>query len=132
MAGGLKRRCMAHVTGIGGVFLRARDPQALGARYKRHLGVPFENGFAKLDWAADPHPAGVTIWAPFEHDTTYFGPNAQTAMINYRVDDLDALVAELAASGVEIVPERTDDATGRFAWIVDCEGNRVELWEPPC
>jgi catechol 2,3-dioxygenase-like lactoylglutathione lyase family enzyme len=123
---------MARVTGIGGVFLRARDPQALGAWYKRHLGVPYDDGFAKLNWTEDPDPNACTVWAPFDFDTTYFGSDKQQAMVNFRVDDLDALLSDLAASGVEIVPERSeDDALGRFAWVIDCEGNRVELWEPP-
>jgi catechol 2,3-dioxygenase-like lactoylglutathione lyase family enzyme len=123
---------MARVTGIGGVFLRARDPEALGTWYKRHLGVPYENGFAKLDWNEDPDPDACTVWAPFDLDSSHLGAATQQTMVNFRVDDLDALLAELAASGVEIDPERSDDAaTGRFAWIVDCEGNRVELWQPP-
>ena len=123
---------MARVTGIGGVFLRARDPQALGEWYKRHLGVPYDDGFAKFVWTEDPDPNALTTWAPFDADTTYFGSDTQQAMVNFRVDDLDALLFELAANGVEIVPERSEDvAFGRFAWIIDCEGNRVELWEPP-
>jgi predicted enzyme related to lactoylglutathione lyase len=123
---------MARVTGVGGVFLRARDPEALGAWYKRHLGVPFNDGFAKLSWSEDGDPDASTAWAPFDADTTYFGSDKQQVMVNYRVDDLDTLLADLAAGGVEIVPERSEDAAlGRFAWIVDCEGNRVELWEPP-
>lgn len=123
-------RGMARVTGVGGVFLRARDPEALGAWYKRHLGVPFNDGFAKFKWAEVPDPDAQTIWAPFDFDTTYFGSDKQQAMVNYRVDDLDALLSDLAAAGVEIVPERSDEGFGRFAWIIDCEGNRVELWEP--
>lgn len=112
--------------------MRARDPQALGAWYKRHLGVPFTDGFAKLNWTDDPDPKNAcTIWAPFDVDTTYFGSATQHVMVNFRVDDLDALLAGLAAAGVEIVPERNDDVTGKFAWIIDCEGNRVELWQPP-
>ena len=121
---------MARVTGIGGVFFRARDPQALGEWYKRHLGVPFNDGFAKLTWADDPSPDAVTVWAPFDLDTTYFG-TSQHMMLNFRVDDLDALLSDLAANGVEIVPERMEETTGKFAWIIDCEGNRVELWQPP-
>jgi predicted enzyme related to lactoylglutathione lyase len=122
---------VARVTGVGGIFLRARDPVALGAWYKRHLGVPYDDGFAKLKWADDPDPDAQTIWAPFDSDTSHFGSDKQQVMVNFRVDDLDALLSELVARGVEIVPERTDDATGRFAWIIDCEGNRVELWQPP-
>jgi predicted enzyme related to lactoylglutathione lyase len=122
---------MARVTGIGGVFLRARDPAALGEWYRRYLGVPYDDGFAKLARAEDPDPEADTVWAPFDFDTTYFGSDKQQVMVNFRVDDLDALLSDLVAGGVEIVPERSEDATtGRFAWIVDCEGNRVELWEP--
>jgi len=121
---------MARVTGVGGIFLRARDPEALGAWYKRHLGVPFNDGFAKLSWAEDPDPNASTTWAPFDFDTTYFGSEKQQVMVNFRVDDLDALLSDLVAGGVEIVPERMEEAFGRFAWILDCEGNRVELWEP--
>jgi predicted enzyme related to lactoylglutathione lyase len=122
---------MARVTGIGGVFLRARDPQALGEWYKRHLGVPYDNGFAKFVWADDPDPKASTAWSTFDADTDYFGSEKQQVMINFRVDDLDALLSALTADGVEIIPERHEDAFGRFAWVVDCEGNRVELWEPP-
>ena len=101
---------MARVTGIGGVFLRARNPQALGESYKRHLGVPYNDGFAKLSWSEDPDPNAQTIWAPFDFDTTYFGSDTQQVMVNFRVDDLDALLSNLAAAGVEIVPERSEDA----------------------
>ena len=123
---------MARVTGVGGVFVRARDPKALGEWYKRHLGIPFNDGFAKLIWSEDPDPNALTVWSAFDHDTDYFGSATQQAMVNFRVDDIDALLTDLAAAGVEVVPERMDDdAMGRFAWIVDCEGNRVELWQPP-
>lgn len=122
---------MARVTGIGGIFLRAHDPEALGNWYERHLGVPFANGFAKFVWSNDQDPEACTVWAPFDEGTSYFGPGPQQAMLNFRVDGLDALLSDLAAAGVEIVPERNEDVTGRFAWVIDCEGNRVELWEPP-
>jgi predicted enzyme related to lactoylglutathione lyase len=123
---------MARVTGVGGIFLRARDPEALGAWYHRHLGLPFQDGFAKLNWSDDPDTDASTIWSAFDVDTTYFGAQTQQAMVNFRVDDLDALLDKLAADGVEIIPERSnDEALGSFAWIVDCEGNRIELWEPP-
>lgn len=121
---------MARVTGVGGIFLRARDPQALGAWYQRHLGLPYENGFAKFAWRDDDDADACTIWCAFDADTTYFGVITQQVMINFRVDNLDDLLAKLAADGVEIIPERGDESNGRFAWIVDCEGNRVELWEP--
>ncbi len=122
---------MARATGIGGVFIRAREPDVLGEWYRRHLGLPYNHGFAKFVWREDPDVDACTVWAPFDHDTAYFGSNEQQAMMNFRVDDLDVLLADLAAAGVEIVPERSEDANGRFAWITDPEGNRVELWEPP-
>jgi predicted enzyme related to lactoylglutathione lyase len=121
---------MARVTGVGGVFIRARDPKALGDWYRRHLGVPFENGFAKFMWRDDADVSAQTIWAPFDRESDYFGSTEQHAMINFRVDELDALLVELTAAGVEIIPERSEDDNGRFAWITDPEGNRIELWEP--
>ncbi len=124
---------MARVTGIGGVFLRARDPKALSAWYAEHLGVELSKwGGAKFLWTDEvPLGTGVTAWSVFPEDTTYFGPGSQTAMINYRVDDMDALLAKLTGAGVEIDPKRDDSEYGRFAWIVDPEGHRVELWQPP-
>lgn len=122
---------MARVTGIGGIFIRARDPQALGDWYRRHLGVPYNDGFARFAWRDDADGGGETIWAPFDLDSQYVGAKTQQAMINFRVDELDLLLADLTAAGVEIVPERSEDENGRFAWIRDPEGNRIELWEPP-
>jgi len=122
------------VTGIGGLFFRAKDPAALGAWYRDRLGIPVgEDGTAILEWRDkdDPEQVGMTVWSPFKQDTTYFGPGPQTFMMNFRVDDLDAVLAALAAEGVTIDPKREDHDYGRFAWIVDPEGNRIELWEPP-
>ncbi len=82
---------MAKVTGVGGIFLRARDPEALGAWYRRHLGLPYDNGFAQLHWSDDTGPNPSTIWCAFDADTTYFGAMTQQVMINFRVDDLDGL-----------------------------------------
>jgi predicted enzyme related to lactoylglutathione lyase len=123
---------MARVTGIGGVFFRARDPKALAAWYSEHLGIKLENwGGARMLWSDEVPPGtGATAWSPFPHDTKYFGASGQTFMINYRVDDLDALLAKLVASGVVTAPHRQDDPTGHFAWITDPEGNRLELWQP--
>jgi predicted enzyme related to lactoylglutathione lyase len=123
---------MARVTGIGGVFLRARDPKALTAWYTEHLGVQLsEYGGATFLWSEEvPATTGMTTWSLFPDDTKYFGPGQQAAMINYRVDDLDALLAQLAAAGVWIDPKREDADYGRFAWIQDLEGNRLELWQP--
>ena len=127
---------MARVTGIGGVFLKARDPKALSAWYAQHLGIQLsEYGGANLLWTDEvPPTTGMTVWSLFPADTPYFGPGnsegPQQAMINYRVDDLDALLAQLTSAGVTIDPKREDYDFGRFAWIVDPEGNRIELWQP--
>ena len=127
---------MARVTGIGGIFLRARDPKALADWYAQHLGIQLtEWGGAQFLWSDEGPPGtGSTAWSLFPSDTKYFGPGSatgpQAAMVNYRVDDLDALLAQLAAAGVAIDPHREDSSYGRFAWITDPEGNRLELWQP--
>ena len=117
---------MARVTGVGGVFVRSRDPAALAAWYSRHLGVPTERyGGATFHW-----DHGSTTWAPFPADTAYFGSSDQQAMVNFRVDDLRALLAELRTGGVEVLDKVEESEFGRFGWCVDLDGNRVELWEP--
>ena len=127
---------MTRVTGIGGIFLRARDAKALGAWYAEHLGIQLNDwGGAQFFWTDEVPPAtGSTAWSLFPADTKYFGPGTpagpQSAMVNYRVDDLDGLLANLAAAGVIIDPKREDASYGRFAWITDPEGNRLELWQP--
>ena len=127
---------MARVTGIGGVFLRSRDPKSLAAWYAQHLGIQLSDyGGATFLWTDEiPPTTGMTTWATFPEDTEYFGPGkdgqSQAAMVNYRVDDLDALLAQLTLAGVTIDPHRDDSPYGRFAWITDPEGNRLELWQP--
>ena len=127
---------MARVTGIGGIFLRARDPKALSAWYAKHLGIQIADyGGATFLWSDEvPATTGMTIWSTFPEDTPYFGKGnekgQQQCMVNYRVDDLDVLLAQLAAEGVTVDPNREDHDYGRFAWITDLEGNRVELWQP--
>ena len=124
---------MAKATGLGGVFLRARDPKKLSAWYAEHLGLPVKDwGGVVFVWDECAAPEGheATVWSLFPADTEYFGEGEQETMLNFRVDDLDALLEELAAKGVWVDPKRQDEANGRFAWIRDGEGNRVELWEP--
>ena len=119
---------MAKVVGIGGIFLKARDPKALAAWYGSHLGVPaMDDGSLAFD---GPESAGMTVFAHFPIDTRYFGDGSQQSMVNFRVDDLDQLLAQLTTAGVRIDPKHEDYPYGRFAWIWDPEGNRVELWQP--
>jgi predicted enzyme related to lactoylglutathione lyase len=122
---------MARVTGIGGVFLRSKDPKRLSAWYARHLGLPVTEWGVSFEWKDEvPAGTGATAWSTFAEDTEYFGDDPRQTMINYRVDDLDALLVQLAAAGVWIDPKRQDESYGKFAWIKDCDGNRVELWQP--
>lgn len=123
---------MARVTGIGGVFLRAKDPAALTKWYAEHLGlVVAQYGGVTFRWTDEvPEGTGSTTWNAFPADTKYFGEPTQQAMVNYRVDDLDALLETLAAAGVSIDPKRETYGFGKFAWITDPEGNRLELWQP--
>ncbi len=123
---------MAKVTGIGGVFLRSPDPNAMAKWYAEHLGIRLSdfNG-AAFQWSDElPIGTGMTAWSAFPQDTSYLGEAQQQVMINYRVDDLDSLLATLSAAGVWIDPKREHYAYGHFAWIKDCDGNRVELWQP--
>ena len=111
-----------HVTGIGGVFFRAQHREALAGWYHDVLGLPVtDSATAKL---------GITVWAAFDADTTYFGPDRQEYMVNYRVDDLDAALQRLREAGATVTPEIQEDDYGRFAWATDPEGNRFELWQP--
>jgi predicted enzyme related to lactoylglutathione lyase len=123
------------VTGIGGIFLKAENPEDMYEWYEKHLGIqrePHGHG-AMLHWREHENPEreGVTVWALFKKDSEYFNPSQAPFMLNYRVDDLDGLLAALRAEGVAIDPKREDSDYGRFAWITDPEGNKIELWEPP-
>ncbi len=126
---------MKRVTGIGGIFLQAENPESLYEWYEKHLGIkrePHGQG-AMLHWREDENPErrGGTVWALFEKHSEYFAPSRSPFMVNYRVDDLDGLLGALQAEGVEIDPKRENYDYGRFAWITDPEGNKIELWEPP-
>ena len=124
---------MAKVTGIGGVFFKSTgDNAALAAWYRDHLGMaPEEWGGVILRWPDDrAGDGGLTVWHVAERDTEWFSPSQASFMINYRVDDLDGLLANLRAAGVEIVGGPDADDNGTFAWILDPDGNKVELWQP--
>ncbi|MCA0174724.1 MAG: VOC family protein [Proteobacteria bacterium] len=125
---------MARVTGIGGIFFHARDPVALRAWYQRHLGIDVQAwGGAAFSWAdaAGQPTAGTTVWSIGAADNGLFAPSTAPFMINYRVADLAALMQTLRDEGCEVL-EMTDDPTlGRFGWVMDPEGNKVELWQPP-
>lgn len=118
---------MEQVTGIGGVFLRAGEASSLRDWYVKHLGIDMaEWGGKPFEWTAGGH----TIWALFDRDTEYFGRPDQTFMVNYRVANLDAMLAQLRAGGVEVIEGVQESEQGRFGWAVDPEGTRFELWEP--
>ena len=124
---------MAKVTGIGGVFFKSRgDNVALAAWYQEHLGMPLEPwGGAVLRWPDDTaEDRGLTVWHVAERDTDWFAPSDSSFMINYRVDDLDGLLANLRAGGVEVVKGPESHENGKFAWILDPDGNKLELWQP--
>jgi predicted enzyme related to lactoylglutathione lyase len=116
---------MERVLGIGGYFLRASDPAALSAWYREVLGIEAD---AHGLWQPEPGP---TVFAAFESDTSYFGSRDQQVMLNFRVRDLDAMLAQLRAAGASVDDATQDmDGVGRFGWVTDPEGNRIELWQP--
>jgi predicted enzyme related to lactoylglutathione lyase len=120
---------MERVLGIGGVFFKARDPQALAAWYREHLGVPVEAGQTHAPFTAAA--AGeMAVWSAFPADTGYFGPGPAPFMVNYRVRDLGAMLAQLRAAGAQVEDRVEEYNYGRFGWATDPEGNRFELWEP--
>jgi predicted enzyme related to lactoylglutathione lyase len=125
---------MGHVKGIGGIFFKAKDPKMMKAWYQEHLGIePNADGGVMIQWRAhdDPSKEHLTVWEPFPQDTTYFDPTNVPYMINYIVDDLDAVLSELRAKGIEVDDKVEDYEFGRFGWARDPEGNRFELWQPP-
>jgi predicted enzyme related to lactoylglutathione lyase len=123
---------MARITGIGGVFFKADDPKALAAWYQKHLGLSLEEwGGAILKWPEDTaEDKGLTVWSLAGRESQWFAPSASSFMINYRVDDMDGLLEQLRAGGVAIYKGPDKDENGTFAWVIDPEGNKVELWEP--
>jgi catechol 2,3-dioxygenase-like lactoylglutathione lyase family enzyme len=127
---GLRAEPAGRITGLGGLFVRSPDPKALGAWYHDVLGVAVEPwGGAVFRYDAPGHPP-LVIWSPFPKTTTYMAPSTREFMINFAVDDLDAFLAKLKAKGVEPIKRDNTDPNGRFAWILDPDGTKIELWEP--
>jgi predicted enzyme related to lactoylglutathione lyase len=120
---------MERVLGIGGVFFKARDPVALAEWYRTQLGLPIASG-ATYGALASTAAGEQTVWSAFPADTEYFGASGQPQMINYRVRDLDAILAQLRAGGARVEDRVEEYDYGRFGWAYDPEGNRFELWEP--
>jgi predicted enzyme related to lactoylglutathione lyase len=124
---------MARITGIGGVFFKSRtDRGTLVAWYEKHLGMQIESfGGAVLKWPDDPaNDKGITVWHVAERESEWFSPSDAPFMINYRVDNLDEMIAQLKVGGVEVLSGPESHENGKFAWILDPDGNKVELWEP--
>jgi predicted enzyme related to lactoylglutathione lyase len=120
------------VTGIGGVFFKSRDPKALKAWYAKSLGIPVDKYGHSFVWREDQNPEKrcLTQWSPMEESTDYYAPSEHDFMINYRVEHLDTLLKHLKSEGAEQVGEVQDFDYGRFAWVLDPEGRKIELWEP--
>ena len=125
---------MRRVTGIGGIFFKAKDPAALRAWYKRHLGIDVQEwGGAAFTWTDDAgNPAkGTTVWSVSDTAEDCFAPSASSFMVNYRVADLAALLRVLRVEGCDVLEKTENSEFGHFGWVMDPEGNKVELWQPP-
>lgn len=125
---------MRRVTGIGGIFFQAKDPVALRAWYKRHIGIDVQEwGGAAFTWADETGNAvkGTTVWSIGAADGKYYEPSTAPFMVNYRVEDLAALLQVLREEGCNVLEKTDDSEFGKFGWVMDPEGNKVELWQPP-
>ncbi|MCX6151105.1 MAG: VOC family protein [Ignavibacteriales bacterium] len=124
---------MTRVTGIGGIFFKSKDPQKTRDWYNEHLGIQSESWGYSFEWREldKPEIKGSTIWSPFPDNTKYFQPSEKQFMINYRVDNLSELLEELRKEGVQVMEKTEESEFGKFGWILDPDGNKIELWEPP-
>jgi predicted enzyme related to lactoylglutathione lyase len=125
---------MKRVTGIGGIFIRARDPVALREWYRRHLGIDVQAwGGTAFTWTDDSGKpvGGTTVWSISAADNDYFAPSDAPFMVNYRVGNLDAVLDALRGEGCDVLDKTDESEFGRFGWVMDPEGNKVELWQPP-
>jgi len=123
---------MKRVTGIGGIFFKCERPQEVLEWYHEHLGISPVGECGIFEWVQKDSPGeiGHTAWGPFERETRYFRPSQKDFMINYRVENLEALIGQLREEGIEVVGEIEEYEYGKFGWIMDPEGNKIELWEP--
>ena len=123
---------MKRVTGIGGVFFKTSDKKKTTEWYSKHLGIESAEWGAVFEWRDKDNPDKIctTAWSPFPDDTKYYAPSEKPFMFNYRVENLIALLEELKKEGVQIVGEVQEFEYGKFAWLMDCDGNKIELWEP--
>jgi predicted enzyme related to lactoylglutathione lyase len=125
---------MKRVTGIGGIFFKAKDAASLQTWYKRHLGIDVQSwGGAAFDWAdaEGKSVAGTTVWSIGPEESDQFAPSSASFMVNYRVEDLQSLVKVLKVEGCNVLDKIDESEYGKFAWVIDPEGNKVELWQPP-
>ena len=123
---------MKRVTGIGGVFFKSKDPAKTKDWYDKHLGIESGEYGAGFKWRSEEKPdeTGYTAWSVFDEDSDYFNPAKKPFMINYRVENLVELLKVLAEEGVEVVGKMEEYSYGKFGWIMDPDGNKIELWEP--
>jgi predicted enzyme related to lactoylglutathione lyase len=125
---------MRRVTGIGGIFMKANDPKALCAWYQKHLGIDVQDwggtAFTWTDSAGNP-TKGTTVWSVGSAEGKQFAPSKSTFMVNYRVEDLGGLLKALREEGCDVFDKTDDSEFGKFGWVMDPEGNKVELWQPP-
>jgi len=123
---------MKRVTGIGGIFFKSPDPKRLSTWYRDHLGLDVADwGGAVFQWGGPESSPGMTIWTPFARDTDKIEPSSAPFMINFRVADLDALLGALRTEGCNVIDKTDSSDFGKFGWVIDPDGNKVELWEPP-
>lgn len=121
------------VTGIGGVFIKAKNPKELGAWYDKNLGTTFNgNTYTQFEWkeAGEDGRDGSTVFSFFSETSKYFEPSEKPVMLNFRVQNLDELLTTLRGDGVQVLEKTEEHDYGKFAWIIDAEGNKIELWEP--
>ncbi len=124
---------MKRVIGLGGIFFKCEDQEKTKEWYQKHLGIPVEPWGAMFPWrrADKPDEVTYTAWSPFKKDTSYFEPSSNEFMVNYQVEDLNGLLELLKQEGVTVLDKSEDSEYGKFGWILDPEGRKIELWEPP-